>query len=466
MHHDDPTMKCLLTAVFSCLLLSSPSSAVPASVSTPINTGTPVTTAASPSPQAYLQQALDFIEKHSLARKSVPWDQIRAEAESAGTQATAVSDTYPIISKALSRLQDKHASFRPPVRATEITQGVANGYGFLASWPGRIVVSITEGGPAATAGLKLSDRIELVEGRQPKPARNAVAIPQKTKVADQLRLTVTRKSSATAKTKRISLTIKKGSFTLVSTPQQDPATVKTVGDRFGYLELPGLLGTEDDQRAYATQAHQSIKQTSTTPRCGWVIDVRRNRGGWVYPILAAAGPLYQPGPGGVVMGKIDAAGVSERWGYADGVITVNRPGAQPENYPVFTVANPFVLAAQGNGTAAPAPAVAVLMSNLTASAGEAVVLAFRGQGPDAGPSRSFGEASLGLTTFDAVGTLSDGAIILVSNAAMTDRTLTAQDGPIVPDVAVAPDWNHVGDDADPILRAATQWLSQQRSCLR
>jgi carboxyl-terminal processing protease len=450
MKFTGPKLRLSLAALCGLLCVANPT-AVPA------QSETPATTVALPSPQNYLLLALEFIEAQSLSRKQVPWAQIRAEAETAGRDAKTIPDTYPIISKALAKLEDKHASFRAPVRATEITQGVANGYGFLATWPGRVVVSITGGGPAATAGLKLGDRIELVEGRQPKAARNAVAIPQKTKIADQLRLTVTRKANG-GKTRKVNLVIKKGTFTLVSTPQQDPAIVKTVGDRIGYLELPGLLGTEEDQRAYASQAHESIRQTSSTPRCGWVIDVRRNRGGWVYPILAAAGPLYQPGPNGLVMGKIDAAGITEQWSYRDGVFGVNRPGAQPEDYTVFTVANPFNV-----GTPpAPSPAVAILMSGLTASAGEALVLAFRGQG--APGVRSFGEPSLGLTTFDSVGTLPDSAIILVSNAAMTDRTLVAQEGPISPDVAVTPDWNHIGDAADPVLRAATDWLNQLSVC--
>ncbi len=420
-------------------------------------TEAPTTTVALPSPQTYLRLALDFIEAQSLRKQFVDWPQIRKTAEANGERVQTIAETYPIISSTLAKLDDKHASFRPPVRATEITQGVANGYGFLASWPGRIVVSMSDGGPAATAGLKLGDRIDLIEGRAPKQARNAVAIPQKTKTQDQLRLTVTRKVAG-GKSRRLTVTIKKGSFTLVSTPQQDPAIVKTVGDRIGYIELPGLLGTEEDQRAYATQAHQSIKQTSNTKRCGWVIDVRRNRGGWVYPILAAAGPLYRSDTNGLIMGKVDAAGVTEQWQYRNGVVVVNRPGAQPPEYTVFSVVDPFT--SDAAATASDPPAVAILTSGLTASAGEALMLAFRGQ-PD---TRSFGEPTLGLTTFDSVGTMPDGAIILVSNAAMTDRSLKAQDGPISPDVAVKPDWNHVGDDADPILAAATRWLNQQGSC--
>ena len=410
-------------------------------------------------PADYLSFALNFIEAYSLRRTSVDWTTIRAKAEDRGRSAGSVADTYPIISDTLKLLHDPHASFRPPAKATEITQGQANGYGFLASWPQRIVVSLSQGGPAASAGLRLGDRIDLVEGRAPTGSKKVVAIPAKTKVIDTLRLTVTRiaVSGGKSSTKRIAVSIRKGSVSLVSTPAQDPATVKTVGERIGYLDLPGILGTPQDQQRYATAAHAAIRATVQTPRCGWVIDVRRNRGGWVYPVLAAAAPLLPLDNSGVMMGKFDAAGVTEQWLYRDGEIVVRRPGADPPEYVVFSVVDPFL--SQPAQTQVP---VAVLMSGLSASAGEALVLSFRGR-----PLvKTFGQQTLGLTTFDSVGPLPDGALILLSNAAMVDSKGALQDGPVSPDQPIEPDWNHVGDTSDPILSAARLWLESQPTCVR
>ncbi len=409
------------------------------------------------SPQRYLSLALDFIQQQSLRRANVDWVAIRARAEARGASTATLADTYPIITDTLKALNDPHASFRPPARSTEITQGQANGYGFLASWPQRIVVSLASGGPAATAGLRLGDRIDLIEAKAPTGKNQVVAIPTTTKVKDTLRLTVTRKVtvSGVAKTRRLAVVIRKGSVSLVSTPEQDPAIVKTVGQQIGYLDLPGILGTPEDQQKYAKAAHAAIRSTEQSPRCGWIVDVRRNRGGWVYPVLAAAAPLVPLDAGGVLMGKYDASGVTEQWMYRNGEIVVRRPSADPPEYPVFTVTDPYAPIP----LATPAP-VAVLISGLTASAGEALVLSMRNRAP----VRTFGQPTLGLTTFNSVGPLPDGALILLSNAAMVDSLGVRQEGPVTPDQPVEPDWNHVGDAADPILTAARTWLESQPSC--
>jgi carboxyl-terminal processing protease len=450
-----------LTATMLGGLSPSPAaSTVPApsvSATTIVDTASIQPTAAQTiAPADYLKGALDFIERNALRRANVDWTTIRSTAEARGSKAVAIADTYPIISDTLKALGDPHASFRPPARSTEITQGQANGYGFLATWPDRIVVSLATGGPAQRAGMKLGDRIDLVEGRAPTGSKQVVAIPQTTKTRDTLRVTVSRTSIANGvkRTRRLGLSIVKGAVSLVSTPEQNPLTVRTVGARIGYLDLPGILGTPDDQQRYAASAHAAIKATTATPRCGWILDVRRNRGGWVYPVLAAAGPLIPTDASGLLMGKFDASGVTERWLYRQGEVVVQRPGADPPEYPVFRVANPYVPA-----DAEPVP-VAVLASGLSASAGEALVLSLRGRTG----VRVFGEATAGLTTFNTVGPLPDGALILVSNAAMVDGFGVRQDGSIKPDETVTPDWNHVGDAADPILSAARVWLETQPAC--
>ena len=94
--------------------------------------------------------------------------------------------------------------------------------------------------------------------------------------------------------------------------------------RIGYLELPGIVGTQADQDTYATGAQQAIRTIDAVPRCGWVVDLRTNRGGYIYPMLAAAGPLLGNGP---VAGKIDAAGVTEQWVYSPGQLTIRRAAA-------------------------------------------------------------------------------------------------------------------------------------------
>jgi len=104
--------------------------------------------------------------------------------------------------------------------------------------------------------------------------------------------------------------------------------------------------------------------------------------------------------------------------------------------------------------------IAMLVSPATVQAAEALVVAFRGR-PD---TRFFGEPTSGLPVLADHTQLSDGAEIFVSGAFTFDRTGRIYDAPIIPDVAVTIDWTNFGDDDDPVIRAAAEWLSTQPSC--
>ncbi len=116
----------------------------------------------------------------------------------------------------------------------------------------------------------------------------------------------------------------------------------------------------------------------------------------------------------------------------------------------------------GDGVAdplAPPPPVAVLTSRLTASAGEAVAVAFRGR-PG---TRSFGEPTAGVPSHNRVATLRDGAWLVVTVAQDADRTgrVYGSQEQLFPDRYVTNDWTHAGpadlaDDA--VLHAALAWL--------
>ena len=104
--------------------------------------------------------------------------------------------------------------------------------------------------------------------------------------------------------------------------------------------------------------------------------------------------------------------------------------------------------------------VAVLTSRLTASSGEAMVLAFRGR-PGA---RSFGEPTLGVPTGNALHHLADGALLVLTETAGADQRGRAWDKPIPPDVHVRATARALADGQDPVLAAAERWLARQPSC--
>lgn len=409
------------------------------------NSGTGTSAPPDPStPVGYVTVALDFIERYALRRTSVDFPALRAKALARAATLTTVPDSYPLITAVLREIGDRHASFSRPPDASNLLVGRYTGFGFTATFPDRIVIALADGGPAAKAGLRLRDRIEKVNGKAPAGTGGTLYIPRENgREATRVVLEVTRPKL----TRRLRITIDQGQPTLVSAPKASAgasvAPGRPLADRIGYLDLQGVVTDQAGLEAWTQSVHDAIRTIDTPARCGWVLDLRRNRGGYIYPMLAAVGPLLGEG---VVAGKRDVDGVVERWIYRDGAMSV-------DDRVQATVAVPYRL------SRADVP-VAVLTSELTASAAEAVAIAFTGR-PN---TRSFGRPTMGLTTFTVMRAMPDNALISVTNAVDIDRAGNGYDGPVRPDEAVEWDWATVATAQDRALVTALSWLAAQRSC--
>jgi hypothetical protein len=75
-------------------------------------------------------------------------------------------------------------------------------------------------------------------------------------------------------------------------------------------------------------------------------------------------------------------------------------------------------------------------------------------------TRSFGAPTRGLSAGNRTFDLSDGASLVLTVAATSDRQGHLRLGPVLPDVAVAP--GSAGRDT--VLDAATEWLAGGDSC--
>ncbi len=412
----------------------------PTPAQTTTTTSVPPEAPAQLTPAAYVGDALGFIERYAYRVPSVDWSAIRARAETKAAVARTITDTYPVITEAVKALGDRHSSFTKPVDATVQTQGNFNGFGFLASMPSRVVVTVAPGGPAARGGLRVGDRIDRVNGQAPKTIGNALAIrsadgsPAETAVLKVVRRGVKR---------AITITLRRGTVTLVSVPVSEPPPRVVIPPELAYLDVPGIVGDAAAQRAFATQVQTVIRELDTGSRCGWIVDLRRNRGGYIYALLAGLGPLLGEG---LVGGSRDARGDVTTWTYRAGALFAGTEST-------VGVDSPHVLRRPG------AP-VAVLTSGLTASAGEASVIGFRAL-PNA---RSFGEPTIGLTTFNVRKTLADGAFLDITAAVDVDRVGTPYEGPIAPDEPIAIDWAAINNGNDAVVQAASNWLRRQSAC--
>ena len=438
-----PIARVTLTAA---LLLVGTTGGAPAQTpdTTPAQTTTTTTVApdaaAALTPSTYVGDALGFIERYAYRVPRVDWPAIRARAEAKAAVARTITDAYPVITEAVKALGDRHSSFTKPVDATVQTQGNFNGFGFLASMPSRVVVTVAPGGPATRAGLQVGDRIDRVNGQMPKTTGNALAIrnadgsPAETAVLKVVRRGVKR---------ALTITLRRGTVTLVSVPVSQPPPRVVIPAELAYLDVPGIVGDAVAQRAFATQVQTIIRELDTGTRCGWIVDLRRNRGGYIYALLAGLGPLLGEG---LVGGSRDSRGEVTTWTYRAGALYAGSEST-------VSVESPYVLRRPG------AP-VAVLTGGLTASAGEASVISFRTL-PNA---RSFGEPTIGLTTFNVRKTLADGAFLDITAAVDVDRAGTPYEGPISPDEPVVIDWAAINNGNDAVVKAASSWLRSQPAC--
>jgi carboxyl-terminal processing protease len=224
----------------------------------------------------------------------------------------------------------------------------------------------------------------------------------------------------------------------------DPTGALLAG-KFGYLSVPGYAGgTAADQVRFAEGLQHELASLDVSAACGWILDLRRNTGGNLWPMLAGLGPLL--GDGELAASVYPDASRRSIW-YEQG-----RAGFG--DYVQLRVANPYVL----RQTAAP---LAVLIGGRTASSAEVLVAALRGRAA----TRTFGAPTRGLSAGNRTFELADRAALVLTVAATSDRAGGVDLGPIAPDERVA---ERGGGDpvtgSDAVVAAAAAWLQTREPC--
>jgi len=226
------------------------------------------------------------------------------------------------------------------------------------------------------------------------------------------------------------------------TPDQEPHG-QWLAHGIGYLELPHFEASDQAAKQYVMLAQDAIRTADQAGTCGWIVDLRNNDGGNMWPMLAGVGPILGEGEVGSF---VDPDGVKQVWGYVHGQ-------AQLAGSAIIGAESPYQLKH-------PLPPAAVLTGPVTASAGEAIVVAFRGR-PH---TPSFGEPTAGVPTANDAFPLSDGALLVLTVAVDADRTGQTYDSAIPPDQPVPVDLSQIGTTADRGMQAAIIWLHDQEGC--
>lgn len=225
------------------------------------------------------------------------------------------------------------------------------------------------------------------------------------------------------------------------------AVHRLVSGHYGYVHVPQRGGASV---SLADSLHVAVGSLEAAGACGWIVDLRGNGGGNMWPMLAGIGPLL----GDSLVGSFGTGPTADRWYYRDGLSGILHPNGQLDTLTRIT-GRPVQL------RRADAP-VAVLIDGGTGSAGEDVAIAFLGR-PNV---RTFGSPSAGYTTINRGSRLPDGANMVVTTGYNVDRRGVVHPTRLEPDSAVgeaAAGWPFA---TDRVGTAAAAWLATRSECHR
>jgi carboxyl-terminal processing protease len=227
-------------------------------------------------------------------------------------------------------------------------------------------------------------------------------------------------------------------------PQPGAASAMVAG-RYGYIRVPQRGGAAV---SLADSLHTAVRTLADAGACGWIVDLRGNGGGNMWPMLAGIGPLL----GDSIVGYFGSDPDAEAWFYRRGLSGVRHPDAR-----VDTASQVSVVSVELTAPLAP---VAVLLDGGTGSSGEALAVAFLGR-----PfTRSFGAPTAGFATVNRGSALPDGANMVVTTGYYADRRRIQIAERIEPDVIVPGGVTGWPFETDRVAEAAAQWLSRQPAC--
>ena len=267
---------------------------------------------------AFLDNAIDVMREHALHTQAVDWTAVREEAFKRAAGAYNPIDTYPAIYWTLVQLNDPGSHLRLP--------------------PGLY-----------------PDQIALLETAEKEAAHNA---PSNVKTESSLP-------------------------TAFATRRLPEGHIVTAGGKnFGYVVLPRCSAKDNDGlMLYAADVRRILTDLSTQNPVGWIVDLRGNTGGNMWPMLTGVGPILGDG----IVGSFVAADGNITWFYQDGK-TGTRDAAGLETVSLTLEDKPVLMS--------PSASVAVLVDSSTASSAEAITIAFHGR-PN---TRFFGDHTAGKST--------------------------------------------------------------------
>lgn len=340
-----------------------------------------------PPARTYLDEALNYMQQNALHKHTINWQVVRARTMARAKNSKTTWDTYPAIAYALTQLGEKHSWFQLPDNLP----------------PDR--------------RQALDAEIKQILAR-PEPAKPSPFTPSKEMKARIL----------------------------------DYEQMK-----FAYVVIPMCIGrfaewekNAPDFQQFADKLHELVLGLQAQQPAGWIVDLRGNGGGNMWPMLAGIGVLLGEGELGAF---VSADEEHVPWFYKQGKAGT-RDAKGTEEISAQVRQPPLV-----SPKLSP---VAVLFDRGTASSGEAIAISFAGRPEE----RSFGEHTAGFSTANDMHQFSDGAALFLCSGVEQDRSGKLYPDGLDPDEMVPATEIRPTEDLDPNVLAAEKWLSKQRATMR
>lgn len=213
---------------------------------------------------------------------------------------------------------------------------------------------------------------------------------------------------------------------------------KLLNGRIGYLKIVGI-GPNVDIQKEAEKIRAAVIKLSKNKVNNWIIDLRYNGGGNMYPMVTGLGTLIGDG----IVGKLVSSSKDTLFSWR--ILNGN-----------FIYDVPDVVTLKNNPKFKSLPKVAVLTSRWTVSSGEILATCFKGR-PN---TKFFGEATGGYTTNNNWEIINEQVILNISTGIYCDRNGNIYDKNIPVDVEIP--FEVVKEtEKDNCINEAIKWLKQK-----
>jgi carboxyl-terminal processing protease len=203
--------------------------------------------------------------------------------------------------------------------------------------------------------------------------------------------------------------------------QYPEATV--LEENIGYIRLPSCMRFDPNfDRQYTDTLYQQFKSLRSKSITRWIVDLRGNAGGNVYPMLQALLPIM---PANIVFQSIE------------------KDLVKPQTIGINAASKAIGLV--------PFEKIALLLDQHTASSGELTAIALLGFEQ----VKSFGAPSRGLTTLNTTLVLKDGSYLFLAKSYMADQHQKTYPKGLIPEVILEE------SDDYALIKRAMAWLNEK-----